>query len=175
MEAAGRVRYLRRVGKEKIQILFVSRRGNVRSTLAAACLQFLAGHRFTAFACGQPGSVAHEPHAVAMDTLRRASMVAPAVIPRDWDDFRRMTAPRMHFVITLDATLGPPPWPGQPETALWSYPDLLQQPVTDDLPRHMTLLLHSLRRRLELLAALPIERASRVDLRNDLRDLAFTP
>ena len=159
-----------------IQILFVSRRGHLRAQLAAGCLAHLAKGRFRAHACGQPGELAKEVHPAAADTLRRALMGVPGEAPRSWDEFRRMGAPRMDFVITLDADVAShqPPWPSQPGVALWNYPDLLDGELpASDLAHRSTLTLHSLRRRLELLTSLPMHGASALDLRSDIRDMAF--
>ena len=157
----------------RFRFLFVSSRCSLRSVLAVSCMHFVAAHRFSAFACGQPGRVASEVHPAAFEALQLAGMDAPAVAPIAWDAFRRMGAPRIDFVISLDAHLESPAWPGQPETAVWNYPDLLASDSAEPLVHRATTTLHSLRRRFEILANLPMRAASRQDLRHDLRDLAY--
>lgn len=93
---------------------------------------------------------------------------------KDWNAYLRQGGKRMHFVITLanDVSEHTPPWPGQPDTALWTFPDVVASiDAGEDAPKamHRTLLL--LRRRIELLASLPIQGAERSALRNDIRDL----
>ena len=82
----------------------------------------------------------------------------------------------MDFVITLDNDMAAqaPPWPGQPETALWSYADpVLSIDLGADSYDAMVQTLYSLRRRLELLVSLPMHGASRADMRQDVRDIAY--
>ena len=160
----------------KINVLFVSRRGDARSLLAGACLQHVGGPRFRVAACGEPGELAREPHPLVAVTLQRAHIEAPPLKVQDWDGFRRVGARRFDFVITLDAEVERrrPAWPGQPTVALWEYPDLLaHQESGEALEPQFSRMLLSLRRRLDLLVSLSQREASRADLRSDVRDLAF--
>lgn len=79
----------------------------------------------------------------------------------------------MDFVISLDAPTSwhHPIWPGQPETALWTYPEFTFG-QTPNLGLATIHLLHSLRRRIELFSILCTKRHSRDEIRNDLQDLA---
>jgi arsenate reductase len=164
------------VRDHKISVLFVSRRGTARGAMAAACLHFLDGERFDAFSCGRPSDVGTELHPLAIETLRRSHIPCAPSPPRSWDDFRRPNARPMDFVIALDAAVGAqqPSWPGQPELATWSYPDVV---AADQLyllqPQQFQHVLLSLRRRLDLLVALSRRGLPRSELRNDLRDMAF--
>ncbi|HVZ44034.1 MAG TPA: protein tyrosine phosphatase [Ramlibacter sp.] len=144
--------------------------------MACACLKHIAGDRFIPYACGEPGETAREVDPVALATLRRASMRAPVPQPAAWDTFRRMDSPRMDFVILLDAGVAQrqPSWPDQPETAVWTLPDALDgAPPPGELAERTMVMLHGLRRRLELLAHLPLQGASPADIRHDLRDIAY--
>lgn len=160
----------------KSTVLFVSRRGTVRSALASAQLDALDPQRFASYALGRPEELGDAVHPMALQALRQARIAAPHLEPRSWDAFRRPDAPRADFVILLDRSIAElqPSWPGQPEQALWDYPDLLLSEAEPDPQQFMRLLL-SLRRRLELLVNLTRHRATRADLRSDLRDMAFMP
>jgi hypothetical protein len=82
----------------------------------------------------------------------------------------------MDFVIALDpASVDQhPSWPGQPVTALWSYPAILSPGGNDSDMRPLALqTLYSIRRRLELLIALPMHGPDRTALRDDIRDMAY--
>ena len=83
----------------------------------------------------------------------------------------------MRFVITLSddsASRQAPLWPGQPDTALWTFPDLLDRARPGPAsPQEVMAMLHTLRRRIELLVSLPMRGAAAGDLRSDLRDLAY--
>ena len=81
----------------------------------------------------------------------------------------------MDFVISLDEdyTSQQPIWPGQPETAVWAFPALVQRKKNSTDVAIATLqTLHSLRRRIELLVSLHSKGHQRSDLRHDLRDMA---
>ena len=81
----------------------------------------------------------------------------------------------MDFVISLDkeSASQQPIWPGQPESALWAYPPLIQQKSNStDLAIATLQTLHSLRIRIELLISLHSKGKHRSDLRHDLRDMA---
>jgi arsenate reductase len=154
--------------------LFVSKRNAMRSLLAEAILRELGGGVFKAFSCGVPGQVAKEMSPIALQALNKAGIATDGLRPKDWSFLASSGAPRMDVVITLDATLGflQPPWPGQPEQALWSLPDLdlIHSPAQQQT--EATRLLYALQRRLDLLAALHQKAQGPRELRDDLRDLA---
>lgn len=157
-------------------MLFVSRRCSLRAVLASACLAHLGGNRFNVSACGQPGDVAAQPRESAAGTLRVAGMRLPLDPPVGWDAFSRVGARISQFVILLDESVAPhtPPWPGQPATALWAYPDLVIQKLDEkDEQQRAMLMLHSLRRRLEIFVNLPMRHVDRAALRSDVRDLGY--
>ena len=159
--------------RKRIEVVFVSRRNTLRSILAQACLSHIDNIRFRVQSCGQPRKIDSAIHPAAIAALRSAGMATAPVEPSSWDDFAPRHGFQAHFVITLEAdTLAPQPrWPGQPDTALWSYPDAA---AIDDPKEsaHVALqILHSLRRRLELLTSLPLHGADREAVRSDLRDL----
>lgn len=162
--------------EDPVKILFVSRRNSARSVLAQACLESLAKGRFKAYSCGTPKHVEHAVHPSALKALASVGMKASSETCRSWDTYARGSARPMDFVITLDegVAANAPKWPGQPETALWSYPDVV---VAGDLGTDthdaMVKTLYSLRRRLELLVSLPMRGVDRGALRNDVRDIAY--
>jgi arsenate reductase (thioredoxin) len=63
-------------------------------------------------------------------------------------------------------------WPGQPITAHWGLPD--PAAIVDDEPRQRQAFIDTavaLRRRIELMLALPIERLDALALQRDMRDI----
>ena len=161
-----------------VKILFVSRRNSARSVLAQACLESLAKGRFQGYSCGAPKHVGHAVHPSALQALASAGMKAPDSECRTWDTFARGSARRMDFVIMLDEGVAAdaPRWPGQPETAVWSYPDVVADgDLGGDTNDAMVKTLLSLRRRLELLVSLPMRGVDRGELRKDVRDIAYMP
>lgn len=161
--------------QKRIGVIFVSRRNSLRSILAEACLTHLDPKRFSAFSCGQPGQVGREFHPAAIGALHSASMAVPTHAPRSWDELARSSGPQAEFIITLDAATEArqPPWPGQPDGALWAYPDVADGNDPEKIAHDAIQLLFSLRRRLELLVSLPLHGGDRSAVRSDVRDLGY--
>jgi protein-tyrosine-phosphatase len=161
--------------QKRIGVIFVSRRNSLRSILAEACLTHLDPKRFSASSCGQPGQVAREIHPAAIAALKSASIPLPDRQPRGWDELARANAHPADFIITLDESTEPrqPSWPGQPDAALWAYPDVLDGRDPDRIAHDAVHMLFSLRRRLELLVSLPMQGADRSAVRSDVRDLGY--
>lgn len=160
--------------QRRIAVIFVSRRGSLRSILAQGCLAHLDPKNYAAHACGQPGQIDRAIHPAAVAALQTAGMALPKDAPHSWNDLVRSGAPAADFVITLEPDTQPfqPRWPGQPDAALWAFPDIAAGADPHAVaPAAMQMLL-ALRRRLELLVSLPMRGADRAAVRSDLRDLA---
>ncbi|MCR6477262.1 protein tyrosine phosphatase [Variovorax sp. ZS18.2.2] len=157
-----------------IVVTFVSRRNSLRSRLAHASLAHLGGSRFTVLSCGQPGKIAGGIHPAAVAALDNAGIPQLDAPPRSWNDLTASGAPRAEFVITLDesTSLAQPRWPGQPDAALWAFPDIAEIENPEDAVRAAIQMMFVLRRRLELFVSLPLQGADRAAIRSDLRDLA---
>lgn len=157
-------------------VVFVSQRNSFRSVLARACLEHVSNGRFKAYSCGNPAMLASEPHELALHAIRAAGIPLRQDKQRDWNEFARLGVAKVQFVITMDETIQDltPKWSGQPDTALWAYPDLVGgRTGTEDLHRAASVMLLSLRRRLEILSSLPLARGDRTALRYDVRDLGY--
>ena len=156
-------------------ILFVSVENSCRSLLAEACLRHLGQGSIQAFSCGIPYQTAAAPSPWALLALQTAGIPSDGLECKGWTGFFRSGAPKMDFVITLDAETAEhqPAWRGQPETALWAY----QRLAASNAPRmeNSVVAIHilmSLRRRIELLVSLLNRADQHSDLRHDIRDLA---
>lgn len=156
-------------------VLFVSQRNSLRSVLARACLEHVSKGRFRAYSCGRPGLLAPGPHALALQAIDTAGIALRPERQYEWNEFARPGATRADFVITMDESVQnmTPRWVGQPDTALWAYPDLVGGATGEEDPlKAANAMLMSLRRRLEILASLPMRDPDRAALRSDVRDLA---
>ena len=95
---------------------------------------------------------------------------------KSWDEFGAANAPHMDFVITVcdqAASEVCPIWPGRPTTTHWSVPD----PAGTVLPGEDRRKLFfdafiTLRRRIELLASLPLDKLSGLALQERLDEIA---
>lgn len=163
-----------KVTDERFRVVFISPRNSLRSVIAEACLLHLAKQRFIATSCGQPGRLDRAIHPAAIGALSSASIEIPAGSPKSWDALIRSGAPIADFVITLDDEVASfaPRWPGQPEVATWSFPDIAGGAGAEEMGISAIRMLHLLRRRLELLINLPLAGPDRHAIRSDVRDLA---
>lgn len=158
------------------KVLFVDRHNSCRGLLAEACLRHLGRDKVKVYSCGVPLDIGDGPDNWTLSALASAGISAIDLTCKGWTGLTRSGAPSMDFVIALDAkTFGAhPKWQGQPETALWSYPEISEtngRKVSVTTESIQTLV--SLRRRIELLVSLISRVKTRSDLRDDLRDLAY--
>jgi arsenate reductase len=162
--------------KSVTRVMFVSKENAARSLLAEACLRHLGKSQFRAFSCGVPAFSKGQPNEWTLLTLKTAGIGIEGLHCKGWSEFLRNGAPRMDFVISLDkeSASEQPMWPGQPETAVWAFPALVQRKNNSTDVAIATLqTLHALRRRIELLVSLHSKGKQRSDLRHDLRDMAY--
>jgi protein-tyrosine-phosphatase len=155
-------------------VLFVGRENAARSLIAEACLRHLGQERFQVFSCGTPGKTLDKPSDWALLALQQAGISTEGLHCKDWSAFARRGALPMDYVVALDAAAmrAHPPWPGQPEQALWSFAPLIDKKCSGmKLGLAAIQTLHALRLRIELLVNLHARAASPQDLRHDLRDL----
>ena len=156
------------------KVLFVSASNACRSLLAQACLRHLGQGKFKVFSCGVPSRIADAPDSWALLALQTAAIPTAGLSCKGWTEFMRNGAPRMDFVIALDAeTLDiHPSWPGQPITAVWDYPASVNAANKRGNGAVETIhMLMSRRMRLELLVSLYLRSKKRTDLVNDLQDM----
>lgn len=157
----------------KVRVIFVSKRNSLRSVLAQACLEHIGSERFAALSCGSPKHLASEIHPAALGALASARMRPPLGSPTSWEKLKEQAAARATFIITLDDKTfeEQPAWPGQPDTALWSMPDVAALGDPEKTAYGAIQALYALRRRLELFVNLPLAKGDRASLRADVRDL----
>lgn len=159
---------------KRFSVLFLCTGNSARSILAEALLNVLGGDRFIAWSAGSHPSGQVQPLAAEIaaelgyDTARLRS--------KSWDEYAAPGAPAMDFIITVcDSAAGEacPFWPGHPVTAHWGVPD----PVAvqgDEVARRSAFrrAAATLRRRVELLIALPDEKLQGLAARTALQAIA---
>ena len=156
-------------------VLFVSRENGCRSLLAEACLNHLGKGKLKAYSCGMPSELAPKPPSWTTLALQTAGIPTTTLACKAWTDFTRSGAPRMDFVIGLDADsyAQHPAWPGQPVTALWACPAIASGKKSMDPGIAAVQMLLSIRVRVELLVSLHARGRRPSDLQHDVRDLSF--
>ena len=103
---------------------------------------------------------------MALEVLRDQGAATDGYRSKSWDEFAKPNAPTIDLVITVcdeAASETCPIWPGHPVTAHWGVPDPAAVEGDDATKRRAYMdAARILRRRIELLAALPLETLSRL-------------
>jgi arsenate reductase len=112
---------------------------------------------------------------MALKTLAAMSLPADGLRSKDWAEFAAPGAPRLDFVFTVcDQAAGEmcPVWPGQPMTAHWGVADPSAfQGTEEQKARVFRDTATVLKRRIELMLALPIASLDRMALQRAVRDI----
>jgi arsenate reductase len=157
-----------------LNVLFLCTHNSARSVLAECLLNHLGQGRFRAFSAGSQPSGRVNPF--ALQALGEAGVDTSGVCSKSWDTFAGEKAPVMDLIITVcDSAAGEicPVWPGHPATAHWGYADP-SATQGSDAARLMAFrdTMALIRRRLEILVALPAERLQALTLEQSARSLA---
>lgn len=154
-------------------VLFLCTGNTARSQMAEALLQSMGRGRFRAYSAGsQPGP---RVQPLAAELIAQLGMDTSALHPKSWDAFAGENAPRMDFIITVcDNAAGEacPAWAGHPAIAHWGVPDPALQP---DDPKGFKDAWLTLRRRIELLLALPLDKLDHLAREQQLRLIGKEP
>ena len=152
-------------------VLFVCTHNSARSIMAEGLLNSLGHGRFVAHSAGShPGPSVHP---LALATLSALRVPTDGFRSKDWSEFAQPGAPGLDFVFTVcDKAAGEvcPVWPGQPMTAHWGVADPAAFDGTDAQRRQVfwdTALV--LKRRIELMLALPLASLDRLSLQREVR------
>lgn len=155
------------------KVLFICTGNSARSILAEGILNGIGRGRFTAFSAGSrpTGTV----HPLALATLQQIGMPHADHRSKGWGEFTGPGAPALDFVFTVcDNAAGEacPHWPGQPVTAHWGVPDPAAVTGTVDEQRRAFMdAAVTLKRRIELMLALPLQKLDALSLQHRLRDI----
>ena len=163
------------MGAEVHNVLFICTGNSARSIIAEGLMNAMAAGRFRAYSAGShPKGVVHP---MALRVLRDARVPTDGLRSKSWDEFARPEAPRMDFVFTVcDQAAGEvcPLWPGQPITAHWGMPDPGAIEADDDVKAKAFLdTVITLRRRLELLLALPVHTLQAQAISRRVKDIGL--
>ena len=159
---------------EKIyNVLFVCTGNSARSILAEGLLNRLGRGRFKAFSAGSYPTGTVNP--LALSTLRALNIPTEGLRSKNWDEFARPGAPSLDFVLTVcDKAAGEscPVWPGQPMTAHWGVADPAAFEGTDeDKASLFTATAVTLRRRIDLMLALPMRSLDAIALQREMSSI----
>ena len=159
-----------------INVLFLCTHNSARSILAEVLLNHLGKGRFKAFSAGSSPREGGSPNSLGLQVLRDHGFDTTGLRSKNWDEFATPDAPKMDLIITVcDNAAGEacPYWPGNPASAHWGYPD----PSEGDGSSEQKLeafrqTLIAMRRRMELLVNLPVEKLAKLSLQQSAKDLS---
>jgi arsenate reductase len=161
------------MGARAYNVLFICTGNSARSIIAEGLINAMAAGRFTGYSAGShpKGTV----HPLALQALASAKVPIDGFRSKSWDEFAQPEAPKMDFVFTVcDQAAGEvcPLWPGQPITAHWGMPDPAAAAGDEQIKaRAFVDTMVTLRRRLELLLALPVHALDAQAIRRQVRDI----
>ena len=154
-------------------VLFLCTGNSARSILAEALLNHLGRERFKAYSAGSHPTGKVNP--LAVETLRASAIPTDGLRSKAWDEFAQPGAPAMDFIFTVcDSAAGEtcPIWPGRPMSAHWGVPDPAAVEGTEaEKRRAFGDAARILRRRIELLLTLPVDKLDASSLRTRLREI----
>ena len=154
-------------------VLFICTGNSARSILAEGLLNAMSRGRFKAYSAGShpKGAV----HPLALKELQNLRIPSDGFRSKGWEEFAAPGAPEMDFVFTVcDQEAGElcPVWPGQPMTAHWGLPDPAAVEGPDDIKaKAFKDTAITLKRRLELMMALPLQSLDRLAIHKEVKDI----
>jgi arsenate reductase len=161
------------MSQRPLNVLVLCTGNSARSVLGEALFTVLGQGRFVGYSAGSRPSGRIQPMAaelcasIGYDTAKLRS--------KSWDEFEAPGAPEMDIVITVcDNAAGEacPAWLGSPITAHWGVDDPAAVEGDEDTRRHAYMKAFAeLRRRVELLVALPVEKLDRLVAQQKIRDI----
>lgn len=155
------------------KILFLCTHNAARSVMAEGLMNSMGRGLFKAYSAGSHPSGAIHP--LALKTLARLHVPIVDYRSKDWNEFAKPNAPAMDFVFTVcDKAAGEvcPVWPGQPMTAHWGVADP-SAPQGNAVEQEQAFWEAAtvLRRRIDLMLALPMASLDRLALQQQVRDI----
>ena len=154
-------------------VLFICTGNSARSILAESLVDHWGGGRFKGYSAGSFPKGAVHPY--ALDLLQSLQLPSEGMRSKRWDEFAKPGAPVMDLVVTVcDNAAGEicPVWPGHPITGHWGVEDPSQFQGSDEQKsREFIRVARILKRRIESLAGLPVEKVDRIALARQIDEI----
>lgn len=158
---------------EPYNVLFIGTGNSARCIMAQAILDHSSKGRFKGHSAGTfPKG---EVHPMALAELQAMQVPAESTGSKNWNDFAHAEAQEMDFIFTVcDEAAGEacPVWPGQPLSAHWGIADPAAVQGDDAHKQHaFREAALALKRRIDLMLALPLEKLDRMAIHQHIRDI----
>lgn len=155
------------------RVLFVCTGNSARSIMAEAVLNHAGGRRFVGYSAGSRPKGSIDPF--ALRALQHLKVPVDGARSKSWGEFTAADAPPLDFVFTVcDKAAGEvcPVWPGQPMTAQWGVPDPVAAEGTNEQRLRVFIdTAVTLKRRIDLMLALPIDTLDRLSLQREVQQI----
>lgn len=155
-------------------ILFLCTHNSARSVIGEALASTQTNGKFIGYSAGSTPGTSVNPFAreIAVDL----GYPVDKLRSKSWDEFALPDSPKMDFIITVcDNAAGEvcPVWIGNPVTAHWGFPDPSQVEGSDeDKRKAFKDVMLGLRKRIQLLADLPLDRLDQMSIQAKVMELA---
>lgn len=156
-------------------ILFLCTGNSARSILGEMLTTTLSHGKFVGYSAGSKpvGRV----HPMAAEIAKSLGYPAELLRSKSWDEFSRVDAPQMDFIITVcDSAAGEqcPYWPGHPASAHWGFPDPAAVETGEADMRHAFAQVEmGLRNRIERMMDLPMTSLDRLEISEQLKSIHY--
>ena len=151
---------------KQFNILFLCTHNSARSVLGEAIASTHLSGKFVGYSAGSTPGTSVNP--LARELALQMGYDESKLRSKSWDEYGLPNAPQMDFIITVcDDAAGEvcPFWPGRPATAHWGFPDPSQVAGSDDDKRRaFKEVMIGLKKRIDLLADMPLDRLNSLSL-----------
>ena len=157
-------------------VLFLCTGNSARSIFGEVLLNLpsVSQGRFRAYSAGSLPRGQVNP--LTLEALEQSHLPTTGLRSKSWDEFSGPDAPHMDLIITVcDAAANEvcPVWPGHPVSAHWGIADPAAVEGDDEHKRRAFRdALAEMRRRIDLMVVLPIEKLSELSLKQHLAEIA---
>lgn len=156
-------------------ILFLCTHNSARSVVGEVLATQISNGKFIGYSAGSTPGGKVNPFAV--EIAQKYGYDLSKLRSKSWDEYSAPGAPVMDFIITVcDNAAGEvcPFWPGKPATAHWGYPDPAAVQGSDEDKRSAFKEVElGLKKRLEILKNLPLEKLDQMSLNSELKNIAI--
>ena len=151
------------------KVLFVCVHNSARSQMAEAYLNLLGGERFEAESAGiEPGIL----NPLVVEVMGEDGLDISGNKTKDVFEFLKRGKLYAYVITVCDITAAErcPIFPGTGKRLHWGFPDPSRTPGSDDEKRHaFDQVFQAIRRRIELLVSLPVEKLEHPALASELK------
>lgn len=160
------------MSKKPYSILILCTGNSARSVMAEALFEH-SGQWFTAYSAGSKPVGKVNPFALQQIELAN---IKDQYCSKSWNEFQQENAPDIDFVLTVcDNAAGEkcPIFKGSALKIHWSFPDPAAQIGSDSVIAHsFNSVFNALKKRVETMAAMPLDTLSKDDIVNEFKKLA---